>query len=63
MYIIGSYIYWYICVLFFQLGILTSYCRANQKWQWYNILFTIVKLNIYLYTPLELERIDRSLVY
>ena len=20
-----------------------NYCRANQKWQWRNILFTIVK--------------------
>ena len=40
-----------------------SYCRANQEWQWRNILFTIAKSNINLYTPLELARIDRSLVY
>ena len=42
---------------------INSYCRANQEWQWRNILFTIVKLNIKLYTPLELTRIDKSLVY
>ena len=37
-----------------------TYCRANQEWQWHNIVFT---LNINLYTSLELTRIDRSLVY
>ena len=40
-----------------------SYCRANQEWQWRNIVFSIVKLNINLYTPLELMGIDRSRVY
>ena len=39
------------------------YCCANQEWKWCNILFTIVKQNINLYTPLELTRIDRSFVY
>ena len=35
-----------------------SYCRANQEWQWRNIMFTIVVM-ITLYTPLELpESID-----
>ena len=38
-------------------------CRANQEWQWRNILFSIVKSNINLYTPLELTGIDRSHVY
>ena len=39
------------------------YCRASQEWQWRRVLFTIVKLNINFYTPLELMRIDRSRVY
>ena len=41
---------------------LVDYCRANQKWHWRNILFTIVKSNINLYS-LILTGIDRSLVY
>ena len=41
----------------------TIYCRVNQEWQWRNILFSIVKFNINLYTPLELTGIDRSHVY
>ena len=40
-----------------------KYCRANQEWQWRNILFTIAKLNINFHTPFELTQIDRSLVY
>ena len=40
-----------------------SYCRANQEWQWRNILFTLVKENINLYTTFELMLINRSLVY
>ena len=39
------------------------YCRANQEWQQSHILFTIVKWNINLYTPLEQTGIDKSCVY
>ena len=42
---------------------MSSNCRANQEWQLRNTLFTVVKLNINLYTPFEVMRIDRSLVY
>ena len=43
----------------------TMYCRANQEWQWRNILFTIAiyKYNTNMYTSFELTQIDRSLVY
>ena len=40
-----------------------TYCHANQEWQWRNILFTIVKEIINLYTTIDLTRIDRSFVY
>ena len=41
----------------------SNYCRANQEWQWRNILFSIVKFNINLYPQIELTGIDRSHVY
>ena len=46
-----------------QSGSRSIYCRANQEWQWRNILFSIVKVNINLHTPLELTGIDSSHVY
>ena len=32
-----------ICFDDFNLGMIDSYCRANQEWQWSHVLFTIVK--------------------
>ena len=29
-------------------NIMRNYCRANQEWQWRNILFTIAKYNMFL---------------
>ena len=37
-----------------------SYYRANQEWQWRNIVFTVAKLNTNVYTSLKLTPIDNS---
>ena len=45
-------------IFFFEINPI-NYCRANQEWQWRNILFTIAKSNINItYHFIKRESID-----